>query len=312
MFELSWKELTPMLFGVTVAIGQAVLRIALILLIGLVAIRLACRLQGKLTDIFERASRGTESVPGASRKRAETLTGILKTILVTAIWTIVVILSLSQVGLDITPILAGAGILGLAVGFGAQNLVRDVITGFFLVLEDQLRVGDVAEINGKGGLVETITFRTVSLRDMSNTLHVFSNGAITTLSNLTHTWSAYVIDVGVAYKEDTDRVVELMREVAEELRNEPAFARRMLEPIEIFGVDGFGDSAVVIKARLKTVPIEQWNVGREYRRRLKRAFDAKGIEMPFPHRALYMGEESMPFKVQVVTEPPVPARSGTS
>lgn len=310
MTEVSLDNLMSIVLGMLIASGQAILRIALILIIGVLAIRLAYRALGKVTDVFERAGIATESVPGGARKRAETLSGILKTILVTAVWTIVVILSLSQIGLDIRPILAGAGILGLAVGFGAQNLVRDVISGFFLVLEDQLRVGDVAEINGKGGLVETITFRTVSLRDLSNTLHVFPNGAITTLSNLTHSWSAYVIDVGVAYREDTDRVVGVMQRVAEELRSDPAFSSRMLEPIEIFGVDNFGESAVMIKARLKTVPIEQWNVGREYRRRLKKAFDTEKIEMPFPNRALYMGEESAPFRVQVLTDSPALARSG--
>jgi small conductance mechanosensitive channel len=216
------------------------------------------------------------------------------------IWSVVVVMSLAQIGLDITPILAGAGILGLAIGFGAQNLVRDLISGFFMVLENQVRVGDVAIINGTGGLVEAITFRTIVLRDLAGVVHVFPNGTITTLSNMTKEWSAYVIDVGVAYKEDTDRVVEVMRQVAEEMRRDPVFGEKILEPMEIFGVDNFGESEVTIKARIKTKPIEQWNVGREYRRRLKKAFDAQGIEIPFPHRSLYMGEASAPFKVLVV------------
>jgi small conductance mechanosensitive channel len=310
MTGVSLDQIMPALLALSVAIGQAVLRIALILVIGVVAIRLAYRVLGRLTAVFERAGRATEDLSGASEKRAETLSGILKTIIVTSVWTIVVILSLSQVGLDITPILAGAGILGLAVGFGAQNLVRDVISGFFLVLEDQVRVGDVAKVNGTGGLVEAVTFRTVTLRDLDGTVHMFPNGTITTLSNLTHGWSAYVIDVGVAYQEDTDRVVGVMRQVDEQLRADPAFAPKMLEPIEILGVDNFADSAVVIKARLKTVLIEQWNVGREYRRRLKKAFDAQGIEFPFPHRALYMSDASVPFKVQVLAESPALARTG--
>jgi small conductance mechanosensitive channel len=214
-----------------------------------------------------------------------------------AIWAVVAVMVLGQLGLDITPILAGAGIAGLAVGFGAQNLVRDVISGFFLVLENQVRVGDVAIVNGTGGLVEAITFRTIVLRDLAGVIHVFPHGTVNTLSNMTMGWSAYVIDVGVAYKEDTDRVVEIMRRVAEEQRADPHYGAMILEPIEIFGVDAFGDSAVVIKARLKTLPLQQWNIGREYRRRLKKAFDAEGIEIPFPHRAIYMGEASKPLRI---------------
>ncbi len=165
------------------------------------------------------------------------------------------------------------------------------------MLEDQVRVGDVAIVNGTGGLVEAITFRTIVLRDLAGVVHVFPNGTIITLSNMTKVWSGYVIDMGVAYKEDTDHVVAVMRRVAEEMREDPDFRDRILEPIEIFGVDDFADSAVVIKARLKTQPIQQWNVGREYRRRLKKAFDTDGIEIPFPHRSVYVGEATKPFQV---------------
>jgi small conductance mechanosensitive channel len=136
--------------------------------------------------------------------------------------------------------------------------------------------------------VESISFRTITLRDEAGAVHVFENGMITTLANMTKDWSAYVIEIGVAYKEDTDRVIEVMRRVAEELRQDRDYADKFMGPIEIFGVDQFGDSAVMIKGRLKTRPIEQWNVGREYRRRLKKAFDAEGIEIPFPHRAVLL------------------------
>jgi small conductance mechanosensitive channel len=151
--------------------------------------------------------------------------------------------------------------------------------------------------------VEAITFRTITLRDVAGAVHIFPNGTITTLSNKTKDWSAYVLDIGVAYREDTDRVVQVMREVAEELRRQPDFANKILEPIEIFGVDDFGDSAVVIKARLKTRPIEQWAVGREYRRRLKQAFDARGIDMPFPHRSVYLEDVRRPVRVDVQAGP---------
>ena len=190
---------------------------------------------------------------------------------------------MGQIGVNVTPVLAGAGIVGLAIGFGAQNLVKDLVSGFFLILENQVRVGDVAIINGTGGLVEAISFRTIVLRDEAAVVHVFPNGSINTLSNMTKDWSAYVISVNVAYKEDPDRVVDVMRRVAEEMYAEPKYRSAMLEPIEIFGVDGFTESAVTIKARLKTQPLQQFAIGREYRRRLKKAFDAAGIEMPgFP------------------------------
>jgi small conductance mechanosensitive channel len=165
------------------------------------------------------------------------------------------------------------------------------------VLEDQVRVGDVAIVNGTAGVVEAITFRTIALRDLAGVVHIFPNGTINTLSNMTKEWSGYVMDIGVAYKEDTDQVVAVMRRVAEELCQDPVLGPTILEPIEIFGVDNFADSAVIIKARLKTRPIEQWNVGREYRRRLKKAFDAEGIEIPFPQRSISVGEASKPLTV---------------
>ena len=216
--------------------------------------------------------------------RIRTLMNVLSTIVVGMVWFLAVLTVLGQVGINVAPILAGAGVVGLAVGFGAQNLVKDLVSGFFLLLENQIRVGDVAVINGTGGLVEAISFRTIVLRDHAAVVHVFPNGAINTLANMTKDWSAYVIDIGVAYKEDTDRVAEIMRRVAEELQSDPAYASRILEPIEILGVDAFVESAVIIKARLKTLPLQQWAVGREYRRRLKKAFDSHGVEIPFPPR----------------------------
>ncbi len=179
-------------------------------------------------------------------------------------------------------------------GFGGKNLVRDVINGFFIILENQVRVGNVAVVKGTGGLVEAISFRTITLRDLSGTVHIFPNGTVTILANMTKDWSAYVMDIGVAYKEDTDHVAEIMRAVAEDLGQDKHMGRKILEPIEIFGVDAFGESEVVIKARIKTLPIEQWAVEREYRRRLKKAFDWEKIEIPFPHRTLYMGKGSPP------------------
>ena len=307
------KDLLPEMLDTVVNLAQTGLRIALIIAAGYVGIRFLRIALRHGEGLLIRAGEATEEVPGATKKRVATLTGVLRTVTIGLIWAVVIVVSLEQLGLDITPILAGAGIVGLAVGFGAQNLVRDILSGFFLILENQIRVGDVAIINGTGGLVEAITFRTVVLRDLSAVVHVFPNGSINTLSNMTKGWSAYVIDAGVAYKEDTDRVVEVMKQVAEEMRKDPQFWPRMLEPIEIFGVDSFGESEVTIKARLKTRPIQQWSVGREYRRRLKKAFDAAGIEIPFPHRTLYMGEASPPFHLMINegANRPAPLGSGT-
>jgi len=233
-------------------------------------------------------------------KRLDTLLGILRSIIKVIIWVMVGMLVLRKIGIDIAPIIAGAGIVGLAVGFGAQELVRDFIAGFFMLLENQIREGDVAIVNGTGGLVEHVGMRTIVLRDLSGVVHVFQNGKVNTLSNMTKNWSGMVFDIGVAYKEDTDKVAEVIQQVAEELRADPDFRDKILEPIEIFGVDGFGDSAVIMKARFKTVPIEQWAVGREYRRRLKKAFDEQGIEIPFPHRTIYWGEEIKPLELKTM------------
>lgn len=297
MFGVSFEKLIPKLIEMGVDFTQSALRIVLMIAAAYIAIRFLRVAFTRLEALLIRAGEATETVPGTAGKRIKTLMSVLWTIAVGLVWFFVALISLGQIGVNIGPILAGAGVVGLAVGFGAQNLVRDLVSGFFLILENQIRVGDVAIINGTGGLVEAITFRTVVLRDLSAVVHVFPNGSINTLSNLTKGWSAYVIDVGVAYKEDTDNVVEVMRRVAEEMRAEPKFGSVMLEPIEIFGVDDFADSAVIIKGRLKTMPIQQWFVGREYRRRLKKAFDAEGIEIPFPHQTLYMGEASKPFQL---------------
>ncbi len=231
-------------------------------------------------------------------KRAATLSGLFRKTVVVVLWIVAIIMALKEAGFDVGPLLAGAGVVGLAVGFGAQNLVRDLVSGLFLLLENQIHVNDVAIINGTGGLVEQINLRTIVLRSMDGTIHVFPNGGITTLANMTHEYSYYVFDIGVAYKEDTDRVIEVVQQVADDIMKEEKYKSLILAPLEVLGVDSFGDSAVVIKARIKTLPIEQWTVGREMNRRIKKKFDELGIEIPFPHRSVYFGEASKPFTVR--------------
>ncbi|SHJ64262.1 small conductance mechanosensitive channel [Malonomonas rubra DSM 5091] len=274
-------------------------RIFLILLILLVAMRLMKALLNRLEKRLIQNNQAEDEPLSEASKRVGTLIKLVRQAASLALWIVLILVILKELGVDIAPILAGAGILGLAVGFGAQNLVRDVISGFFFILENQVRVGDVAVINGTGGLVDEVNFRTIVLRDLTGTVHVFPNGTVSTLSNMTHTWSAWVFDVGVAYKEDTDRVIELIKQVGRELREDPVFRKKIIEDIEVFGVNKFGDSAVEIKGRIKTRPIEQWAVGREFQRRLKYLFDEQGIEIPFPHLTVYRGEESRPFEVEL-------------
>ena len=234
-----------------------------------------------------------------SEKRIDTLIRLVRQGSYLVLWIIFGLIILKEIGLEIGPLLASAGIVGLALGFGAQNLVRDVISGFFIILENQIRVGDVAIINGTGGLVEKLNFRTIILRDLSGVVHIFPNGSITTLSNLTKEWSAYVFDIGVAYKEDTDRVIDILKKVIDKMMEDEILGNLIIEPPEIFGVDKFDDSTVVIKGRIKTKPIRQWQVGREFLRRVKYAFDENNIEIPFPHRTLYFGEASKPIELQL-------------
>jgi len=276
------------------------LRILFILIAIMILVSIARALLRRLaTALIERDLQAGE-VPDEAAKRAETLVRLLRQGVVIVIWVMGFLIILREIGIDIAPVLASAGILGLAVGFGAQNLVRDVISGFFIILENQIRIGDVAIINGTGGLVERVNFRTIVLRDLGGVVHVFPNGTINTLSNMTRDWSAFVLDVGVAYKEDTDRVVELMKQVGAELQQDEQFGPLMEGDVEIFGVDKFADSAVMIKGRIKTKPIKQWDVGREYLRRLKKSFDTNGIEIPFPHRSIYFGDASKPFLGKVL------------
>ena len=235
-------------------------------------------------------------------KRAKTLIGIANGVIIVALWTIFIMIFLKELGIDIGPILAGAGIVGLAVGFGAQELVRDAISGFFLLLENRVRAGDVAIVNGTGGLVENINLRTITLRDLAGVVHTFQNGKIDTLANMTKEWSAMVFDIGIAYKENVDDVIEIIQEVGDSLQAEDEFKEKFIDSMEIFGLDKFGDSAIIIKARIKTVPSAQWTIGREFNKRLKAAFDAKGIEIPFPHRTIYWGDAIAPLDLRIQGE----------
>ena len=273
--------------------------IVILIVLLIVSLKLMTFFISKLRKILaQRALNQTTDEPNTeAEKRVNTLMGILRKGASVIIWTVFIMIFLQKINIDIGPILAGAGIIGLAVGFGAQELVRDFLSGFFILLENQIRTGDVAILNGTGGIVENIELRTITLRDLAGVVHVFQNGKINSVSNMTKEWSAMVFDIGVAYKEDLNQVMKIMKEVAEDLQKDEEFKSKILEPMEIFGLDSFGDSALVVKGRIKTKPIQQWTVGREYRKRLKEAFDKHNIEIPFPHQTIYWGEEIDPLRL---------------
>jgi small conductance mechanosensitive channel len=254
-----------------------------------VVIALFFSVMNRVLAKFRRVYEGRLST-GAQLQRADTLTHVMRDVIRIAILFIGSMMILAEVGVDLKPLLAAAGIGGLAIGFGAQSLVKDMISGFFILLEDSVRVGDVVEIAGVGGLVEEVKLRTITLRDLSGNVHVVPTGVIDKVKNMTKIYSYYLFDVAVAYREDVDEVMTLLKAIGEELRQDAGFREDILEPLEMLGVDQFADSAVIIKCRIKTKPIQQWRVGREMNRRIKKSFDAKGIEIPFPHRTIYWGQ----------------------
>jgi small-conductance mechanosensitive channel len=225
------------------------------------------------------------------KKRADTLSAAIGYLISATVIVVAVLMILAELDIQIGPVLAAAGVVGLAVGFGAQHLVQDVITGFFILLDDEIRVGDVVQIADKGGLVERLNLRMVVLRDLAGNVHYVRNGKIDIVTNMTKDYSRYVFDIGVAYREDVDEVIGVIQQVDEELRKDPAFGPDILEPIEILGLDQFAESAIIIKARTKTKPIKQWSIAREFNRRLKKRFDERNIEIPFPHVTLYIGQD---------------------
>jgi small conductance mechanosensitive channel len=260
--------------------------VAIILGITWLALRVVRKLLERLRKHMQEDVEDLERV-----KRLNTLERVFRYVATVVIILVGSMLVLSELGISIAPILATAGVLGIAIGFGAQSLVKDYFTGFFLLLENQVRVGDVVEVSGKGGLVEEMTLRYIRLRDYEGSVHYIPNGTVDTVTNRSRGFAYAVIDVGVAYREDVDVVYDVMREVASELRADPELASKIVDDIEIAGVDNWADSAVVIRCRFKVMPLEQWGVRRAYLYRLKKAFDASGIEIPYPHLTVYAGQD---------------------
>jgi|SRR5271165_425181 len=227
-------------------------------------------------------------------KRAKTISGLARKVLVVLVWSIAWLMILKEMNFDVRPLLAGAGVVGVAIGFGAQNIVKDILGGLFIMLENQIRVNDVAIINGKGGLVEEINLRTTVLRSEDGAVNIFPNGSIQSLANLTREFSYYVFTLGISYQNDTDRAVAILNEIGEALAAEDPYRAAILAPLEIWGVDQLSNSAVVIKARFKTLPSQQWTVGREMNRRIKQRFGEAHIDLTPSTQPVYLMPQMSP------------------
>ncbi|MGH8162204.1 MAG: mechanosensitive ion channel family protein [Gammaproteobacteria bacterium] len=277
------------------ALLQNAIRIAIIVVVA-IAIWLVIRyLINRFAErLVKKAEARGHGVYGA-RERADTISSLLRKVIAAVYWVAVILTLLSQIGVNIGALVAGAGVVGLAVAFGAQQLVKNYISGFFMVLEDQIRVGDVVQLNGTWGTVESLNFRTTVLRaSLDGTVHVFSNGAITELSNHTKGWGGYLFKLHVGYKEDTDKVIEVLQQVGKEMKEDKKFGANMTDDIQIDGVNALTDSGVEIRGMFKTTPMNQWSTGREFLARVKRAFDKERISFAFPHQTVFFDEAHTP------------------
>jgi small-conductance mechanosensitive channel len=270
---VSWLERYPYL----VTGAQAAWRIVLVLLLAWLGWSICSRLIALARTRLSARATDPENV-----KQIATMTQVFRYIAGVVISIVAVMLVLGELGISIAPLVATAGVAGIAIGFGVQSLVKDYFTGFVLLFENQIRHGDVIEAAGKTGLVEEVTLRYVRLRDPDGIVHFIPNGAISTVSNKTMGHAYAVIDIGIAYGNDIDQAIEVMREQGAALRRDTVFGRGILEDIEVHGVERFSDSAVMLKARIKTLPQEEAGVKREYLKRVKKAFEAGGIHLPTP------------------------------
>ena len=227
----------------------------------------------------------------AEKKREDTLIRIFNGALRIVIITIACIMSLDEAGIKIGPILAGAGIVGIAVGFGGQYLIKDIITGLFIILENQYRIGDVVNIDGTGGLVQDISIRKTTLRDLDGTVHHIPHGSIVKVSNLSKDWARVNIDIGIAYNTNLEHLIEVINRTGREMADDPAFKESIITPPSFLRINEFSDSAIIVKILGETKPLKQWDVTGEFRKRLKIAFDREGIEIPFPQHVIHQSKD---------------------
>jgi moderate conductance mechanosensitive channel len=256
---------------------------------------LAYRALGIMLRRIERSAAGADpSTVSIQEQRVATLLSLVRSVGIVVIAVIALFMVLTALGLEIGPLLAGAGVVGLAISFGAQSLVKDILSGLFILFENQFGVGDVIRVGDVSGRVEKMTLRIVIMRDVQGVVHIVPNGEITRVSNLTRAFSRAVLEIGVAYKEDADHVMGVMRSIGQELWEDPEWRPLLSEEPSVPGIESFGDSSINIRMMATTLPLKQWDVARELRRRIKRRFDDEGIEIPFPHRTLFWGEAQMP------------------
>jgi small-conductance mechanosensitive channel len=263
---------------------SAVVTIGVTLIVSLLAWELAN------AGVQRELARLTRDSQAARAARLRTLLPMFRSTLLVTILIVAALMVLSEVGVNIAPLLAGAGVLGIAIGFGSQSLVRDVITGLFLLLENTMQVGDIVSLGGLTGTVEALSVRAIRLRAEDGSVHVIPFSAVTTVTNMTRDFGHAVIEVGVAYKEDYDHVIAVMRAIVDEMRKEPRWEGEIRNELEVMGLNAFGDSAVTIKALIKCGPFGRWSVRREFNRRMKQRFEAEGIEIPFPHQTLVLDQ----------------------
>jgi moderate conductance mechanosensitive channel len=266
-------------------LAQSLLRIGVILVIAWIALLLSRKLIPLLRKQMQKRTDDPEQ-----HKRLETLGRVFRYTTAVLITLITGMLVLSELGISIAPVLASAGVVGLAIGFGAQSLVKDYFTGLFLLLENQVHQGDVVEVAGLGGLVEEVTLRHIRLRDYEGSVHFIPNSAVTTVTNRSRGYAYALVDIGIAYREDVEEVFGVIRKVATEIRADDTLGPLILEDLDLAGVDAWADSAVMIRFRIKVLPLQQWTVKRAFLLRLKKEFDRLGIEIPFPHVTLYPGQ----------------------
>jgi len=267
-------------------IAHGVIKVLVILLVAFILLKLTGNLiKNVRAHLNYRAGDNLEE-----SKRVDTMCRVMRYVLTVIIYAVTVIEILNEIGISIAPILGAAGVVGLAVGFGAQSLIKDYFNGFFILLENQIRQGDVVVAGDKAGFVEEVTLRHIRMRDYDGDVHYVPNGIITTVTNKSRDYAQSVIDIGVAYREDINTVIEVMQQVGDELYRDEIYSAKILTPLEMAGVDRFDDSAVIVRCRFKVLPLEQWTVRREYFRRIKYAFEKHNIEIPYPHLTLYPGE----------------------
>jgi moderate conductance mechanosensitive channel len=283
---MEWWQTVQDLWNVWIV--QTALQIALVIVIAFALIRLLRRITTKVGNKVSQ-----ETTPIRALQRTETLTRVLSSAGIVVIWVMGTFYVLGAIGANLAPLLASVGIIGLAVGFGAQNLVRDVVSGFFILLEDQYGVGDIIEINQvASGKVETLTMRVTGMRALDGTMHFIANGEITHIANHSKDWARAIIDVGVAYKESSDKVRQSLEKVALTAKADDEVGRAMYAEPEILGVELLGEYEVTWRMVVDTKPGKQWEVGRALRERIKAAFDEDGIEIPFPHQVMIRAEEN--------------------